>query len=196
MPNQLMPNQSLNLVSSSEHSGPNKQDFSSEVAFGGLDTPIGRLNLAATSKGLLRVGFTAMQSAEDFVANVVGLTNLSNQGEATWLNQPASQLGEYFEGSRKCFELKLDWRLSHGFYAQVLKALLLVDYGTTISYGELARMAGSANAARAVGTAMSTNSLALVVPCHRVIRSDGTVGEYAGRPEIKAWLVAHELAHR
>jgi len=72
----------------------------------------------------------------------------------------------------------------------------MLQYGTTMSYGELARAVGSPKAARAVGTAMATNPLALVVPCHRVVRSDGSIGGYAGRPAMKAWLLDHGLATR
>ena len=118
------------------------------------------------------------------------------EGNPAWLDEPFAQLGEYFEGRRHQFELALDWHLSHGFYRRVLDTLMTVDYGTTVSYGELAFMAGSPGAARAVGTAMSSNPIPLVVPCHRVVRSDGSVGEYGGRPDVKAWLLEHESAHR
>ncbi len=166
------------------------------LALGSLDTPIGQLNLAATSRGLLRIGFGYMEAEEDMVAELAELPCSIGPGSPTWLEEPASQLREYFEGRRQRFELALDWRLSHGFYRRVLDALMTVDYGTTVSYGELARIAGSSRAARAVGTAMSTNPIPLVVPCHRVVRSDGSVGEYGGRPEIKTWLIEHERSNR
>ncbi len=118
------------------------------------------------------------------------------KGDSAWLEAPITQLSEYFDGNRRWFDLALDWRLSHGFYRQVLDALMTVEFATTVSYGELAHMAGSPGAARAVGTAMSTNPIALVVPCHRVVRSDGSLGEYGGRPEAKAWLIDHERAHQ
>jgi len=120
----------------------------------------------------------------------------ADKGDSAWLDRPVKQIRQYFDGCRHEFDLALDWRLSRGFYRRVLVTLMAVDYGTTVSYGELARMAGSSRAARAVGTAMSTNPIALVVPCHRVVRSDGSVGEYGGRPEAKAWLISHERAHR
>ena len=161
-----------------------------------MDTPIGLLNLAATSLGLVRMGFGYMEAREDMVAELAELSCLDDQGDPAWLDEPIAQIREYFESRRQRFDLALDWRLTSGFYRRVLEALMEVDYGTTVSYGELARMAGSSRAARAVGTAMSTNPIPLVVPCHRVVRSDGSVGEYGGRPEVKTWLIEHEHSHR
>ncbi|MDE0215691.1 MAG: methylated-DNA--[protein]-cysteine S-methyltransferase [bacterium] len=166
------------------------------VALGSLDTPIGRLQLAATSQGLVRIGFGCMETREDMMAELAELPRTGGEGNPVWLEEPITQLREYFDGSRRWFDLALDWHLSHGFYSQVLDTLMTVEYGTTVSYGELACMAGSPGAARAVGTAMSTNPFPLVVPCHRVVRSDGSVGEYGGRPEVKTWLIDHERAHR
>ena len=166
------------------------------MALGTLDTPIGQLNLASTSRGLVRVGFGYMEDRVDMISELDQMSYLVEQGDPAWLEEPMVQLREYFDGRRQLFELALDWRLSQGFYRRVLDALMTVDYGTTVSYGELARMAGSSRAARAVGTAMATNPLPLIVPCHRVVRSDGSVGEYGGRPEVKTWLIEYERSHR
>ena len=166
------------------------------MALGSLDTPIGTLHLAATSQGLVRIGFGYMETREDMLAELAELPCSGGEGDPSWLAEPMTQLREYFDGGRYWFDLALDWRLSRGFYRQVLDALMTVEYGTTVSYGELALMAGSPGAARAVGTAMSTNPIPLIVPCHRVVRSDGSVGEYGGRPEVKTWLIDHERAHR
>ncbi|MCY3890725.1 MAG: methylated-DNA--[protein]-cysteine S-methyltransferase [bacterium] len=166
------------------------------VALGSVDTPIGTLQLAATSQGLVRIGFGYMETRDDMMAELADLPCSMGQGDSDWLVEPITQLREYFDGSRRWFEVALDWRLSHGFYRQVQDALMTVEYGTTVSYGELAHMAGSPGAARAVGTAMSTNPIPLIVPCHRVVRSDGSVGEFGGRPEVKTWLIDHERAHR
>jgi len=166
------------------------------VALGSLDTPIGQLQLAATSLGLASVGFGCMETRRDMAAELAEGPCPGGKGDSAWLEAPITQLSEYFDGNRRWFDLALDWRLSHGFYRQVLDALMTVEFATTVSYGELAHMAGSPGAARAVGTAMSTNPIALVVPCHRVVRSDGSLGEYGGRPEAKAWLIDHERAHQ
>lgn len=142
------------------------------------------------------MGFGFMEKREDMMVELAELSCPGEEGNPAWLDEPIGQLREYFDGRRCQFDLALDWQLSHGFYRRVLDALMTVDYGTTVSYGELAHMAGSPGAARAVGTAMSTNPIPLVVPCHRVVRSDGSVGEYGGSPEVKTWLLEHERSHR
>lgn len=182
------------LLDRSDSASPEADDLG--VALGSMDTPIGQLNVAATSQGLVRVGFGYMEKIQDMLSELAELPHSMGQGNPAWLEEPIAQLREYFEGCRQRFDLALDWRLSHGFYRRVLHTLIGVDYGTTVSYGELASMAGSSRAARAVGTAMSTNPFPLIVPCHRVVRSDGSVGEYGGRPEVKTWLIEHEHSHR
>ncbi|WP_419917925.1 methylated-DNA--[protein]-cysteine S-methyltransferase [Candidatus Poriferisocius sp.] len=169
------------------------------VASGVLDTPIGTLNLMATSRGLVRVGFGSREGhpdpmAGDPMAELVESSEPSwaGGGDPAWLDEPIGQLREYFDGSRRQFHLALDRRSTPGFYRRVLDSLMTVGYGTTVSYGELARMAGSPGAARAVGTAMATNPIPVVVPCHRVVRSDGSVGQYGGSPDAKSWLLSHE----
>lgn len=102
------------------------------------------------------------------------------------------QLLEYFAGERTVFEVPLDWGDGGGFRRVVQKALLDIAYGRTESYGELAARVGNAGAVRAVGTACATNPLPIIVPCHRVVRSDGSLGNYAGGVEMKRWLLAHE----
>ena len=182
------------LMTRTESALPDPDDLG--VALESMETPIGLLNMAATSQGLVRIGFGYMAEREDLMSELDQMSCSVGQGDPVWLEEPIAQLREYFDGRRHRFDLSLDWRLSHGFYRRVLDALMVVDYGTTVSYGELARMAGSSRAARAVGTAMSTNPIPLIVPCHRVVRSDGSVGEYGGRPEVKTWLIEHEHFHR
>ncbi|GAA1739856.1 methylated-DNA--[protein]-cysteine S-methyltransferase [Microbacterium paludicola] len=100
-----------------------------------------------------------------------------------------TQLDEYFEGRRESFDVTIDWSLTHGFARDALQAVCTIPYGETASYGEVAVMAGRARAHRAVGTACRTTPFSLVVPVHRVIRSDGSIGEYGGRPENKRFLI-------
>jgi methylated-DNA-[protein]-cysteine S-methyltransferase len=99
------------------------------------------------------------------------------------------QLDEYFEGERQEFDLDLDWRLVNGFRRTALEAVRDIPYGETAGYGEVAISAGSPGAARAVGTACATTPFSIVVPVHRVVRSDGSLGEYGGRPEVKRFLL-------
>jgi methylated-DNA-[protein]-cysteine S-methyltransferase len=106
------------------------------------------------------------------------------------LDAVARQLDDYFSGRRHTFNVPLDWQLSKGFRRTVLGHLAVnIDYGTTASYGMLARLSGSPRAVRAVGTACATNPIPVVVPCHRVIRADGTLGRYAGGPAAKRTLL-------
>ena len=181
------------LLTRTESAPPEADDLG--ITLGSMDTPIGQLNVAATSQGLVRMGFGYMEAREDMMAELAELPGSVGEGNPAWLDEPMTQLREYFDGRRRWFDLALDWRLTHGFYRRVLDTLMTVEYGSTVSYGELAHMAGSPGAARAVGTAMSTNPMPLIVPCHRVVRSDGSVGEYGGRPEVKTWLIEHERSH-
>ncbi|MGZ4532483.1 MAG: methylated-DNA--[protein]-cysteine S-methyltransferase, partial [Mycobacteriaceae bacterium] len=92
------------------------------------------------------------------------------------------------------FDLPLDFRLSTGFRRTVLAHLPGIDYGSTASYAAVAQLTGHSKAVRAVGTACATNPLPVVVPCHRVVRSDGTAGGYVGGPEAKLALLSLEAA--
>jgi len=104
------------------------------------------------------------------------------------------QLDEYCEGVRRDFDITLDWSLVSGFHRAALEAIRAIPYGETAGYGEIAIAAGSPRAARAVGTACATTPFSLVVPVHRVIRADGSLGEYGGRPEVKRFLLDLERA--
>ena len=99
------------------------------------------------------------------------------------------QLDEYFDGKRRAFEVPLDWRLVGGFTRAALEATRRIPYGEVASYGEVAIMAGSPGAARAVGTACANTPFSIVVPVHRVVRADGSIGEYGGHPEVKHFLL-------
>ena len=109
------------------------------------------------------------------------------------LDEVRRELDEYFAGARDHFELPLDWRLSGGFRKTVLERLYAdVEYGQTVSYLELATMVGNPKASRAVGTAMATNPIPIVVPCHRVLRSGGQLGGYGGGLPAKVTLLELE----
>ena len=145
-----------------------------------LATPVGELVLVRSERGLARVGF--------------GGEGTTREGEEAAYPEAERQLTEYFAGRRREFDLPLDWRFGGGFRATVQRALLEIPYGQTRSYGELARQVGNPKAVRAVGTACATNPLLVVVPCHRVLRSDGSLGGYRGGPEVKRWLLELERA--
>jgi methylated-DNA-[protein]-cysteine S-methyltransferase len=160
-----------------------------DIAYRTVDSAVGMLLLAATPRGLLRVAFA--NEGHDVV-----LQNLSQRVSPRMLEAPARldpvarQLDQYFTGGRHSFDVPLDWSLSHGFRRTVLEHLNAdVSYGATASYAALAQLSGSPKAVRAVGTACATNPIPIVVPCHRVIRSDGTVGAYRGGPAAKRVLL-------
>lgn len=110
-------------------------------------------------------------------------------GTAEVFASAITQLDEYFDGDREQFDLPLDWRLVRGFTRAALEAVCEIPYGETASYGEVAIAAGIPRAARAVGTACATTPFSVVVPVHRVVRADGSLGEYGGRPEVKRFLI-------
>jgi methylated-DNA-[protein]-cysteine S-methyltransferase len=114
--------------------------------------------------------------------------------EASASEQAARQLDEYFDRRRREFDLPLDWRLVRGFTRAALEAVCDIPYGETAGYGEVAIAAGVPRAARAVGTACATTPFSVVVPVHRVVRADGSLGEYGGHPEVKRFLLDLEQA--
>jgi methylated-DNA-[protein]-cysteine S-methyltransferase len=162
-----------------------------DVAYRTLDTPVGTLLLAATDRGLVRVAFPL--EGHDLV-----LEQLANRVSPRVLHAPARlervarELEEYFAGRRTLFDLPLDFRLSHGFRRTVLSHLPEIGYGRTASYAAVAAAAGNPRAVRAVGSACATNPLPVVVPCHRVVHSDGTLGGYTGGLDVKRTLLTLE----
>jgi methylated-DNA-[protein]-cysteine S-methyltransferase len=159
-----------------------------DVAYRTLDTPVGAVLLAATPTGLLRVAFE--REGFDSV-----LQALAEKVSPRVLNAPkrledaVRQLDDYFEGRSHRFDLPLDLRLSAGFRRAVLSYLPVIGYGQTASYAAVAAAVKNPKAVRAVGTACATNPIPLVIPCHRVIRSDGLAGSYRGGPEAKRQLL-------
>jgi methylated-DNA-[protein]-cysteine S-methyltransferase len=110
------------------------------------------------------------------------------------LDDVRRQLDEYFEGQRQRFDLRTDRQLIHGFARKVLAQTSRIPYGSFLTYGEVAAEAGNPRAHRAAGSALARNPIPIVIPCHRVLRSGGLVGNYGGGPEMKARLLAMEGA--
>ncbi len=164
-----------------------------DVAYRIVDSPVGPLLLAATDLGLVRVAYlredheTVLQSLADRISPRI-------LHAPARLDTTARELDEYFTGTRRAFDVPLDWQLSAGFRATVLHRLPDIGYGHTASYGAVAALAGNPKAVRAVGTACATNPLPVVVPCHRVVRSDGSMGGYLGGVEAKRTLLTLEAA--
>jgi methylated-DNA-[protein]-cysteine S-methyltransferase len=166
-----------------------------DVAYASADSPIGRLILAATPAGVLRVGFES-EGQSQILAELTRRVSPRVLRAPAPLEEARRQLSGYFEGTRQQFELPLDWRLSAGFRRRVLAATSQVTYGETQTYREVATAAGSPNAVRAAGSALACNPLPIIIPCHRVVRSDGALGGYRGGRDAKQVLLAHEQAHR
>ena len=164
-----------------------------DIAYRTVDSPVGSLLLAATEAGLLKVAF-AVQDHDAVLAALAEEVSPRILRAPARLDAVTRQLDEYFAGTRQRFELPLDWRLAAGFRRSVLHHLTRIGYGRTESYAEVAAGAGSPRAVRAVGTACATNPLVIVVPCHRVVRSDGSAGGYAGGLAAKQTLLALEAA--
>jgi len=164
-----------------------------DVAYRTVDSPVGSLLLAATDTGLVRVAY-ASEDHDRVLQTLSDRISPRILRHPTRLDAIARQLDEYFAGRRRTFSMTLDWRLSAGFRATVLQHLTDIEYGHTASYGAVARLAGRPKAFRAVGTACATNPLPVIVPCHRVVKSDGSIGGYLGGPDAKAILLELEAA--
>lgn len=164
-----------------------------DVAYRIVDSPLGELLLASTPKGLIRVAFANEDHdlvLEDLAAKVSPRVLRSPKQ----LDGAARELDEYFDRRRETFDLDLDLSLSKGFRQLVQRHLPDIGYGQTRSYKEMAEMVGNPKAVRAVGTACATNPLPVVVPCHRVLRTDGTLGGYIGGLDAKTALLELEQA--
>ncbi|WP_187978100.1 methylated-DNA--[protein]-cysteine S-methyltransferase [Mycetocola sp. JXN-3] len=162
-----------------------------EVAYSIIESPLGRLLLAATPVGLVRVAF----EREDFdtvlgtLAEKIGPRILR---DADPVDRAAHELAEYFAGERRDFDVTLDRRLTTPFRGEVQRFLPSIEFGHTLSYRDVAEALGRPRAMRAVGTACATNPLPIVVPCHRVLRTDGQLGGYIGGLDAKRALLESE----
>ncbi len=164
-----------------------------DVAYRTVDTPVGEMLLAATEAGVLRLAF-AVEGFDQVLDTLARKVSPRVLRAPARLDRLAFEVEEYLTGSRRSFELPLDLTLTTGFRREVVRHLPEIPYGRTATYTEVAALAGSPRAVRAVGTACAKNPLPLVVPCHRVVRSDGTTGQYAGGPAAKRWLLELEAA--
>lgn len=154
------------------------------VSITALDSPVGALTLAATDAGLRAVLWPI-----DGTRVPLGAT--TDDPDHPVLVETSRQLEEYFAGDRTEFDLPLD-PVGTPFQQSAWTALRTIPYGETITYGEQARRMGDERKARAVGAANGKNPLSIVVPCHRVVGSDGSLTGFAGGVQTKAWLLAHE----
>jgi methylated-DNA-[protein]-cysteine S-methyltransferase len=154
-----------------------------------METPVGTLVLLASDAGLRAVlwGDESLQRVRGAVTDEIVVDDPTSVVLTTTL----AQLEEYFSGRRRDFDLPLDARGTE-FQHAAWAALRTIPFGETVSYGEQARRMGDVRKARAVGAANGRNPISIVVPCHRVVGSDGSLTGFAGGMEAKAWLLDHE----
>jgi methylated-DNA-[protein]-cysteine S-methyltransferase len=160
-----------------------------DVAYATLDSPVGKLLLAATPRGLVRVAY--LDDGEDAVLEALA-ARISPRVIGAPLDGPRRELDEYLTGRRRGFDVALDWQLVRGFSRRVLEATARVPYGSVSTYKRVASEAGNERASRAAGNALGANPLPIVVPCHRIVHSTGGLGGYTGGLERKRALLALE----
>lgn len=162
-----------------------------DVAYATVDTPLGPMLAARTPRGLVRLAF-AHERPDEVLEELAAELSPRVLELPAELDEVRRELDEYFERRRERFELALDWRLSRGFRRRVLRATARIPYGHTATYAEMAARAGNPRAYRAAGSALGSNPIPLVVPCHRVLRTGGDLGGYGGGLELKESLLRLE----
>jgi methylated-DNA-[protein]-cysteine S-methyltransferase len=164
-----------------------------DVAYRTIDTPVGTLLLAATTAGLVRVAYD-VEGDDAVLADLADRISPRVLRAPARLEDAARQIDEYFAKRRTVFDLAVDLRLADGFRRNVIEHLRGIGYGHRKSYAAVAAAIGSPRAVRAVGTACAHNPLPVVIGCHRVVRSDGSTGQYVGGPLAKSTLLDLEAA--
>lgn len=164
-----------------------------DIAYRTVDTPVGALLVAGTDVGLVRVAF-AVEDHDSVLATLAQRISPRILRAPARLDEAARQLDQYFTHRRTSFELPVDLRLAQGFRRTVIEQLRAIGYGSRQTYAEVAGAVGNPRAVRAVGTACAHNPLPVVIPCHRVVRSDGSPGQYVGGAAAKQTLLDFETA--
>ncbi|MCT9821147.1 methylated-DNA--[protein]-cysteine S-methyltransferase [Microbacterium sp. W1N] len=160
----------------------------SSAAYSVHPTPIGQALIVTTDAGLAALHL--LDGPHDAALAGIGLAlHAVPREDPAATAAVAAQLDEYFAGDRRAFDLPIDWWFAEGFTRRALESVQSVPYGQTASYGEIAVLAGSPGAHRAVGSACARTAISIVVPAHRVVRADGSIGEYGGHPEVKRFLL-------
>ncbi|HEY1594121.1 MAG TPA: methylated-DNA--[protein]-cysteine S-methyltransferase [Thermoleophilaceae bacterium] len=165
-----------------------------DVAYTLEDSPVGPLFLAATKRGLVELGFEGRRELDWFVARLADKLSPRVLEAPARLDPVRRELDEYFEGRRLDFDVPLDWSLTKGFTQRVLRATAKVPYGEVSTYRQMASKAGNEKAVRAAGNALGANPIPIVVPCHRILRTGGSLGGYGGGVPRKEFLLKLEGA--
>ncbi|WP_425548123.1 methylated-DNA--[protein]-cysteine S-methyltransferase [Arthrobacter ginkgonis] len=157
-----------------------------------MDSPLGSLLLVASPAGLVRVAYS-VEDHEDVLDGLAALTQGDVEGAGAALDEPARQFEDYFAGRRNAFTVPLDLPdPPPTFGARVLQVVRRVPYGAVATYTDVAALAGRPDSVRAAGAACARNPLPIVVPCHRVVKLDGSPGHYVAGPAAKRWLLRFE----
>jgi methylated-DNA-[protein]-cysteine S-methyltransferase len=165
-----------------------------DVAYTHHDTPVGELLLAATPRGVVRISYLDWFPEDDTLADLARRVSPRVLEAPARLDEVRRELDEYFDGERRRFDLKVDRALLGPFARKVLGRTARIPYGKVSTYSEVAAAAGSPRASRAAGNALARNPIPIVIPCHRVLRTGGGMGGYAGGLDRKARLLALEGA--
>lgn len=156
------------------------------------DTPVGVIGLAAGEKGLRRLDFVKNEAI--FVERLFDRYGDRPILRSDDLDDVRRAMDRYFAGKRLDFDVRVDLSDVSGFSRKVLRETARIPVGKVLTYTEVAARAGNPRASRAAGNALHHNPVAIVVPCHRVLRSDGSLGGYGGGLHVKEWLLEHEGA--
>jgi methylated-DNA-[protein]-cysteine S-methyltransferase len=162
-----------------------------DVAYATVDSPLGPLLAAATGRGLVMLSYLD-GGVEPRLERLARELSPRIMEAPARLDPARRELEEYFAGRRRDFAVPIDWSLIRGFAREVLRSTAAIPFGQWRSYGEVSAAAGSPRASRATGNALGSNPIPIVIPCHRVLRSGGTIGGYTGGLERKRFLLALE----
>jgi methylated-DNA-[protein]-cysteine S-methyltransferase len=164
-----------------------------DVHYALVESPIGTLVAAATPRGLATLSYEDFHGGVDAVLEALAAKLSPRMLEAPGkLDDVRRELDEYFEGRRRDFDLPIDWSLTSEFTRRILKATAAIPFGQTSTYGKVAAKAGNAKASRAAGRALGSNPIPIVVPCHRVVGTNGQLTGYTGGLHRKVALLQIE----
>jgi methylated-DNA-[protein]-cysteine S-methyltransferase len=162
-----------------------------DVAVTTMDSPVGTLLLIATPRGIVRIAFET-ENRDDVLGEVAEHVSPRILEAPRRLDPLRRELDRYFAGKLRDFDVPIDWSLTGDFARRVLRRTARIPYGSVASYGDVAMDVGTPRGARAVGNALGSNPIPVVVPCHRVVRTGGAIGGYGGGLPRKRWLLALE----
>jgi methylated-DNA-[protein]-cysteine S-methyltransferase len=161
--------------------------------YGSMESPIGPLLIAATDAGVVEITFGRHTSNQEFLSHVIerGFDPVPDQQA---IDPIVKQLNEYFQGSRNVFDVPVDFSGLTPFARDVLQATASVPFGGVATYSEIAKKISNPGASRAVGNALGRNPVPIILPCHRVVPADHSIGKYTGGVDIKVSLLSIEGA--